>query len=147
VLRAELTIEIARSADDVFGYLTDVDKLPEWQGSVVSSHADGPLKVGSRIVEQRALLGHEAETELEVTSYEPARFFARRTIRGPVDLTIDHELEEAKGETRLHVTATGKPGGLLRFAARAVEAKARHELRRDFERLKANLERARTGPT
>jgi carbon monoxide dehydrogenase subunit G len=109
---------------------------------VVSSRANGPLKVGSRIVEQRALLGHEAETELEVTSYEPARLFALRTIRGPVDLTIDHELEASGGETRLHVRATGKPGGLLRFAARAVEAKARHELRRDFERLKANLERA-----
>jgi uncharacterized protein YndB with AHSA1/START domain len=142
VLRAELTIEIARSAEDVFAYLTDVEKLPEWQASVVSSRATAPLEQGSRIVEQRALLGHEAETELEVTSYEPVRRFALRTIRGPVNLTIDHELEDSAGETRLHVTATGKPGGLLRFAARAVEAKARHELRRDFERLKANLERA-----
>ena len=142
MLRAELTIEIARSADDVFAYLTDVEKLPEWQASVVSSRADGPLEKGSRIVEQRALLGHEAETELEVTAYEPGRRFALRTLSGPVDLTIDHELHEAEGETRLHVTATGKPGGLLRFAARAVEAKAKHELRRDFERLKANLERA-----
>ena len=140
MLRAELTIEIARSAEDVFAYLTDVDKLPEWQGSVVSSRADGPLKEGSRIVEQRVLLGHEGETELEVTSYEPGRRFALRTVRGPVNLTIDHELEEAGGETRLHVTAAGKPDGLFRFAARAVEAKARHELRRDFERLKANLQ-------
>jgi carbon monoxide dehydrogenase subunit G len=141
VLRAELTIEIARSPEDVFAYMTDVEKLPEWQGSVVSSRADGPLREGSRIVEERALLGHEAETELEVTAYEPARRFGLRTLRGPVELTIDHALEESGGETRLHVTATGKPGGLLRFAARAVEAKARHELTRDFARLKANLER------
>jgi len=142
VLQAELTIEIARSVDDVFAYLTDVEKLPEWQASVVSSRADGSLREGSRIVEQRALLGHEAETELEVTCYEPGRRFTLRTLRGPVDLTIDHDLQEAGGDTRLHVTATGKPGGLLRFAGRAVEAKAKHELRRDFERLKANLERA-----
>ncbi len=142
MLRAELTIEIARSVDDVFAYLTDVEKLPEWQASVVSSRADGSLREGSRIVEQRALLGHEAETELEVTCYEPGRRFTLRTLRGPVDLTIDHDLQEAGGDTRLHVTATGKPGGLLRFAGRAVEAKAKHELRRDFERLKANLERA-----
>jgi carbon monoxide dehydrogenase subunit G len=140
VLRAELTIEIARAPSDVFAYMTDVEKLPEWQGSVVSSRANGPLRQGSRIVEQRSLLGHEAETELEVTAYEPGRRFALRTVRGPVDLTIDHDLEPAGEETRLHVTATGKPGGLLRFAARAVETKARHELKRDFERLKANLE-------
>ena len=142
MLRADLTIVIARSVDDVFAYLTDVEKLPEWQGSVVSSRADGPLGKGSRIVEQRSLLGHEAETELEVTAYEPVRRFALRTLRGPVDLTIDHALEQAGEETRLHVTATGKPGGLLRFAGRVVEAKARHELQRDFERLKANLEHA-----
>jgi len=142
VLRADLTIVIARSVDDVFAYLTDVEKLPEWQGSVVSSRADGPLGEGSRIVEQRSLLGHEAETELEVTAYEPGCRFALRTLRGPVDLTIDHALEQAGEETRLHVTATGKPGGLLRFAGRVVEAKARHELQRDFERLKANLEHA-----
>ena len=142
MLRADLTIVIARSVDDVFAYLTDVEKLPEWQGSVVSSRTDGPLREGSRIVEQRSLLGHEAETELEVTAYEPGRRFALRTLRGPVDLTIDHDLEQAGEETRLHVTATGKPGGLLRFAGRVVEAKARHELQRDFERLKANLEHA-----
>ena len=75
-----------------------------------------------------------------MTAYEPVRRFALRTVRGPVDLTIDHELEVTGGRTRLHVTATGKPGGLLRFAGRAVEAKARHELERDFERLKAKLE-------
>jgi len=142
VLRAELTIEIARSVEDVFAYLTDVEKLPEWQGSVVSAHADGQLRKGSRIVEQRSLLGHEAETELEVTAYEPARRFALRSLGGPVNLSIDHELEQAGDSTRLHVTATGKPGGLLRFAGRAVEAKARHELRRDFERLKTILEGA-----
>jgi carbon monoxide dehydrogenase subunit G len=142
VLRADLTIEIARSADEVFAYLTDVEKLPEWQASVVSSRSDGPLREGSRIVEQRSLLGHEAETELEVTFLEPGRRFGLRTISGPVNLTIEHELEEVGGETTLHVTATGKPSGLLRFAGRAVESRARHELSRDFERFKANLERA-----
>lgn len=142
MLRAELTIEIARSVEDVFAYLTDVEKLPEWQGSVVSSRADGPLGEGSRIVEQRSLLGHEAETELEVTAYEPGRRFTLRTVRGPVDLMIDHALQPAAEATKLRVTATGKAGGLLRFAGRAVEAKARHELHRDFERLKANLEQA-----
>ena len=144
MLRAELTLDIARRADEVFAYLTDVDKLPEWQASVVDSHADGPLREGSRIVEQRSLLGHEAETELEVTAYEPGRRFALRSLRGPIELAIDHELEQDGSSTRLQVTATAKPSGLLRFAGRAVEAKARHELRRDFGRLKQNLEATAT---
>ena len=136
VLRVELTVEIARPATEVFGYLTDVEKLPEWQSSVVSVRAEEePLCEGAHIVEQRAFLGREAETELEVTAYEPGRRFALRSLRGPVELSIDHELHEADGSTRLQVTATARPGRLLRFAGRVVEARARQELHRDFERL------------
>ena len=143
MLRAELTLDIACAADEVFAYLTDVEKLPEWQGSVVTSRVDGPLCEGARIVERRSLLGREAETELEVTAYEPGRRFALRSLRGPIELTIDHDLDEVGGQTRLHVAATAKPSGLLRFASRVVEARARQELHRDFERLKKNLEAVR----
>jgi len=141
VLRVELTVEIARPATEVFGYLTDVEKLPDWQSSVVSVQADESLREGARFVERRRFLGREAETELEVTAYEPGRRFALRSLRGSVELSIDHELREADGSTRLQVTATARPGRLLRFAGRVVEARARQELHRDFERLKEVLER------
>jgi hypothetical protein len=49
-------------------------------------------------------------------------------------------LEERDGRTELRVTAEGKAHGLLRLAGPAVTAKARQELRRDFDRLKAMLE-------
>jgi carbon monoxide dehydrogenase subunit G len=142
-VRAELTIEIARSATDVFDYLTDVEKLPEWQSSLVAARSEGEPGVGMHIVERRALLGREAETELEVTAYELRRRFALRSVRGPVELEIDHALEEHEGSTTLAVTARAKAGGLLRFAGRAVEGRARKELERDFGRLKAILERDR----
>jgi uncharacterized protein YndB with AHSA1/START domain len=140
VVRVEHTVEIALPARDVFAALTDVELVPEWQASAIESRADEPLAEGVRIHERRHFLGHDAETELEVTAFEPDRRLALRTLRGPVKLTIDHELAETDGRTTLHVTAEGRPHGLLRFAGPAVTAKARHELRRDFERLKAILE-------
>jgi len=140
VVRVELTVQIARPAGDVFALLTDVERVPEWQASAVESHADEPLTEGVRILERRHFLGHDAETELEVTAFEPGRRFALRTLRGPVKLSIDHHLEERDGGTSLHVTAEGKAQGLLRLAGPAVTARARHELHRDFERLKAVLE-------
>ena len=36
-VRAELTIEIARTPEDVFAYLTDVSDLPNWQTGVKSA--------------------------------------------------------------------------------------------------------------
>ena len=140
MVRVEVSVEIARPADEVFALLTDVSRVPEWQASAVDSRADGPLAEGVRIHERRSFLGHEGETELEVTAFEPGRRLALRTLRGPVKLSIDHVLEERDGRTALQVTAQGRPHGLLRLAGPAVRARARQELRRDFERLKAILE-------
>jgi uncharacterized protein YndB with AHSA1/START domain len=140
VVRVELTVEIARPAADVFALLTDVSRVPEWQASAIESRADGPLAEGVRIHERRHFLGHDGDTELEVSAFEPARRLALRTLRGPVKLVIDHVLEETDGRTALRVTAEGRAHGLLRLAGPAVTAKARQELRRDFERLKAILE-------
>jgi uncharacterized membrane protein len=136
----EHTVEIARPADEVFAWLTDLARLPEWQESVIESRSEGPLGEGARIVERRRLLGHEAETELEVKSFEPGRRLMLSTVRGPVDLAIDHVLEEVDGRTALHVTAEARPGGWLRLAGAAVKGRARQELRRDFGRLKELLE-------
>ena len=140
MVRVELTIEIARSPDEVFAYLTDLERLPEWQESALESRADGPLAEGVRIHERRRFLGREAESELEVKAFEPGRRLALTTLRGPVDLSIDHVLEETDGQTKLRVTAKARPGGLLRLAGPAVAARAWRELRSDFERLKELLE-------
>ncbi len=140
MIRVEHTVEIALPARDVFAALTDVERVPEWQASAIESHADEPLAEGVRIHERRHFLGHDAETELEVTAYEPERRLALRTLTGPLKLSIDHVLEERDGRTSLHVAAEGRPRGLLRFAGPAVTARARQELRRDFDRLKALLE-------
>jgi uncharacterized protein YndB with AHSA1/START domain len=140
VVRVEHTVEIARPARDVFALLADVSRVPEWQRSAVEARADGPLAEGVRIHERRHFLGHDEQTELEVTAFEPGRRLALRTLRGPVKLSIDHVLEEQDGRTTMHVTAQGRPHGLLRLAGPAVTAKARQELHRNFQRLKAILE-------
>jgi uncharacterized protein YndB with AHSA1/START domain len=140
VVRIEFTIEIDRPATKVFEYLADLEKLPEWQGSAIESRADGSLAKGCRITECRRLFGREVETVLEVTAYEPPERLTLRSLDGPVRFTVDHRLEEAGGTTLLHFTGEAKPGGMLRFAGPVVESKARHEFRRDFDRLKHLLE-------
>ena len=92
----KITVEIARPAADVFALLTDVSRVPEWQASAIESRADGPLAEGVRIHERRHFLGHDGDTELEVSAFEPGRRLALRTLQGPVKLVIDHLLEETR---------------------------------------------------
>ena len=140
MVRIELTIDVARPAEDVFTYLVDLDRLPEWQESAVESRADEPLAEGVRIFECRRALGREVHSELEVTEFDRPRRLMLKTLKGPVKFTVDHRLAEADGGTRLTVVAEGKAGGLMRLGepmlARTVEA----EMQKDFDRLKGLLE-------
>ena len=131
-MRAELTIEIARTPEDVFSYLTDVSNLTEWQTGVKSA----ALRDG-RIEESRSLLGREIHTTLEIVEQEPPRLFALCAVEGPIRLSVRHELEPSDGGTRLKVTAEGDVPG---FAAVLLARGAEKQFRKDFERLKKILE-------
>ena len=117
-VRAELTIEIARTPEDVFSYLTDVSNLPDWQAGVKSAtQRDG------RIEESRSMFGRELQTTFEIVDQEEPRLFTLRALDGPVRFTVRHELEPADGGTRLTVIADGDVPG---FAA-GLLARARRE--------------------
>jgi uncharacterized membrane protein len=140
VIRIELSIEIDRPADVVFARLIDLDGLPDWQASSLSSQADEPLAEGTRIRERRKVMGREIENELEVVAFEPPRHLALRTLSGPVKFGVDHRLAEQDGSTVLHVTAEAKPGAFMKLAEPMLARQAEQELRGDFARLKELLE-------
>ena len=142
MIRIELTVEIACPPEKVFEALTDLEHLPDWQSSAVSSKPDGPLAVGTRIREQRSMMGREVDNELEVTVYDPPRRFALEGRSGPVPLSIDHELVEDGGKTVVRVHGQAKPGALFKLAEPMIQRTAEQELRADFERLKGRLEAA-----
>jgi carbon monoxide dehydrogenase subunit G len=131
-MRAELTIEIARTPEDVFAYLTDVSNLPTWQSGVKSA-----TERDSRIEESRSLLGREFDTTLEIVERDEPRVFTLRALDGPVPFTVRHELEPSDDGTRLTVTAEGDVPG---FAAGLLARGAERQFRKDFERLKQILE-------
>ena len=131
-MRAELTIEIARTPDDVFSYLTDVTNLPAWQAGVKrATLRDGWIE------ESRSLLGRELTTTLEIVEQEAPRLFTLRALDSPVPFTVRHELEPAGDGTLLTVTADGEVPG---FAAGLLARGAERQFRKDFERLKRILE-------
>ena len=134
-MRAELTIEIARSPEDVFAYLTDVSNLPAWQSGV-----KGATRSDRRIEESRSLLGRELHTTLEVVEEEEPRLFTLRALDSPVPFTVRHELEPDGDGTRLTVIGEGDAGLLPGFAAGIMARRAEKQFRKDFERLKRILE-------
>jgi carbon monoxide dehydrogenase subunit G len=135
-VRAELTVEIARTPEEVFDYLVDVSNLPAWQSGVHAARREG-----DRIHESRHLLGRELSTTLAIDEEERPRVFAIRALDSPVPFSVRHELEpDASGGTRLTVVGEGDAGMLPGFAAGIMARRAEKQFRKDFERLKRLLE-------
>lgn len=117
-----------------------MSKLPQWQKTAISARAEGDLHVGARIHERREFQGRAADTELEVTGYDPPRRFDLKSLRAPVSYAIRHAFQPKNGGTRLDVQVEFKFGALMRVAAKAFMKPAEREFRKDFERLKQILE-------
>jgi carbon monoxide dehydrogenase subunit G len=135
-VRAELTVEIARTPEEVFDYLTDVSNLPTWQSGVHSARREG-----ATIHESRHLLGRELSTRLAIEEEERPRVFVLRAVDSPVPFSVRHELEpNGGGGTRMRVVGEGEAGLLPGFAAGIMARRAEKQFRKDFERLKRVLE-------
>jgi uncharacterized membrane protein len=137
-VRFDLEVRIERPVAAVFGYVTDIHNLPEWQESAESAEW---IDEGSRFRERRSFLGRTAEIELGVTGFEQDRRFDVNALTGPVRFEISHRFEAVDGGTKVHVSAEAAMGGALRFAAAMAKKQAERQFRSDLARLKEVLER------
>lgn len=82
----ENSIDIARSPQEVFDYVTDTARLHEWQPSVEEAAAEPPgiREVGMRGYEVRRVPGRTQRFKWEVTECEPGGRWAVEGIEGPV---------------------------------------------------------------
>ena len=141
-MRIEHTITIERPVNEVFSYMTNLERMPEWQSSLAEmrQESDGEMRVGTRLREVRKFLGRQMQSTLEVTEWEPDRRWALRVVEGPVEYRVDHILEPADGGTRLHWVGEGEPGRFFRLAEPLVARQAERQFGGDFQTMKDILE-------
>src|SRR5436189_3935426 len=97
-------VEVARPVDEVFAYLTDPARLPEWQDNVVSADVEdgSPLQAGSRLREvRRAPFGRRVESLVEVAAYEQGKRFDLHIVEGPLPIDGDHTFTGTAEGTRI----------------------------------------------
>jgi uncharacterized protein YndB with AHSA1/START domain len=136
--------EISKTPDEVFEYVTDPLRLPEWQASVVSVKHSGPVGVGSRPVVTRKAGPRAMAMTSEFTEHEPPRKWAIRGVDGPVRGNVNGRVEPLEGGTRSRVTIEldleGHGLGKL-LVPLVVRRQAQRELPANLQRLKERLER------
>jgi uncharacterized protein YndB with AHSA1/START domain len=136
------SVTIGKPAAEVWSYLTDPAKVEQWQVSAVEirKETEGPMRVGSKLMDVRRFLGKRMELEMEVTEFEPERRFSLRVASGPFPFESRQTLTAADGATTVDVTLEGEPGGFFKLAAPLVQHRAERQLETDLETLKDLLE-------
>lgn len=139
-----MTVTIARSAEDVFAVLSDVENVPTWSSNTIQETllTPGPLRKGSR---RRAVVkgfaGRTMQNEAEMVEFEQDRRMVAELIDAPVPVRIVIELTPVDGGTRLDWTGIFSPRGLLAPTAGLVARFYRMAFEKDLGNLKALMDR------
>lgn len=143
MIRIEREVRVARPRAEVFGYLSNPDRIPEWQASAVDvTRAPGDAgRAGARWRETRVFMGKRIEQTVETTRYEPVEEFAIEVVEGPIPLRVHHRLTEPEqAATLISVTAEAEPRGRFRFGARLIVPVVERQFDEDFARLRMIVE-------
>jgi uncharacterized protein YndB with AHSA1/START domain len=141
VVRAEESIVVERPIAEVFAYLTDLDRVPEWQTNVLFLQLQsGSLRPGAQLVELRKFLGRKVESVVEVTEYEPPYRYTIKVQSGPIPFEISNVLSDAGGGTRIDASVEGEPGRFFGLVEWRVVKAVERELWNSLATLKDILE-------
>jgi uncharacterized protein YndB with AHSA1/START domain len=100
------SFEIDRPPDEVYAYVTDPSRFPEWQDDVVRVRVDDgrPPGVGGRFTTTRRIGRVEQHTIQEITERTPPRSWSCRGVDGSFRPGAAITVEPLGGGTRSRVT-------------------------------------------
>jgi uncharacterized protein YndB with AHSA1/START domain len=133
-------IDIARSPEEVFAYVTDPAKLSTWQNAEeVTQLTPGPLRAGARLREVHKVLGRRRVQITEVVVSEPGRRLDIRMVDGP-PLDGRWDFAPSATGTRLTFTPIVRLTGIRQRLEPVLVLATRVVFRRFHRRLKRALE-------
>jgi len=142
MVRIDQSITIEKSIEDVFGYIQEINRQPEWASALQESvkMSGGSTGVGTAYRQVAKLLGRRIEMSCEVTRYEPPRVFEFHVQGGPMHGHMRFTLTTDGNGTRIDHVAEGEPGGIFRIADSLAARGMKKQFATDLENLKLLLE-------
>lgn len=140
MLRLEISLHIDRPVAEVFNYLNDPAKMPEWNSTMEEATAsETPVKAGTRIHTRVRGLGRTIEGTLEVVEYEPNKRVAWKSDE-PFPLKGSYTFQAENGGTRLVAAAEAEPGGFFKLGEPILARIVKKQLQAQFDTAKELLE-------
>lgn len=145
-IRVKHGVFVNKTPTEVFEYLSDHDKMPQWQSTdfkvkgITKASAHGRLQHGSRVHDVRNVLGQEIDGEWEVFDFDPDKRLGLRVTKGPVPWEMVYSLEPLEGGTFLSADGGGDLGNIHLHAV-AANRSCQRLLEKDLATLADILEK------
>lgn len=137
------SVQIERSAADVYAFLVDMSNAPSWQSGAFEAKVltEGPIRAGTRFSERFRMAGVQMTAVCEMTAVEPAQQLAYRSIQSRViSFEGSFTLEPEDGATRLTYRATSRLRGPLRLLEPLMRGEVAREAEAELQRIKKAVE-------
>lgn len=140
------SIEVSRSAEDVFDYATDPTRFSEWQNGVVDGCMvePGPPRVGARCLTTRRIGLADRPVTAELAHIDPPKTWGVRGIDGPIRAIVDVTVEpltDARSRLTIAIDFEGHGIGKI-LVPLVVRREARKKMPTNLAALKQRVERA-----
>ncbi len=140
MVKVEISLHINRPVAEVFNYLNDPAKMPEWNSTMEeATPSESPLKVGTRIRTRVRMLGRKIEGTVEVVEHEPNKRFVLKGDQ-PFPLKAIYTFQAENGGTRLVSAAEAELGGFFKLSEPILARIVKKQLQAQFETAKELLE-------
>lgn len=138
----ENSITIAKPLNEVFAYLADLSRLPEWNYAIqrTTQQTPGPTGLGTQYLQERSLPRPMTE-KLEITEYTPFTTLQISGGFGPFSFGVStYRLEQTEGGliVRNHMRLTAN--GVLPLIAQLRISSIKAAVAQNLTVLKSNIE-------
>ena len=132
-------MELPQPPDEVFPWLLDEDKVPQWTSDLERYEVPDGLRHGAHVRQVLSVAGG-LTLDLELTRYDPPNGAETQFETNGIKLTSAYALEPAGTGTRLTQTLDAKAGGFTaRMLIPVVQGRLERKLTEDLERLRGVL--------
>ena len=134
------TVSIARPPAEVFPWLLEQDKVPQWTSRLEAYEVQGAIGVGTRIRQVLTVKGQKLDVELEITRHEPPHAAESRFSLQGIDVRTVYRLVGSGSGTELTQELEGKASGFKgRMLLPIVQGPLEEKIAVDLEKLREVL--------
>ena len=140
MVKIEISVHVNRPVAEVFQYLNDPTKMPEWNSTIEeATPSETPVKVGTRIRTRARMLGRKVEGTMEVVEYELNKRVVEKSDE-PFPWKAINTFQAENGGTRHVSAAEAELGGFFKLSEPIFARIAKKQLQAQLETAKELLE-------